>query len=994
MSKILPLSSIAVSFLLITASSAVPQVLLFRTFTSNDGLVSNYVTSLLEDSKGYLWVGTDEGMSRYDGISFKNLTPREGLSFSRVNCIAESHSSPGSIWIGTNGGGVSLLRGETFVPYRIGSADSSNQIGSILEDSSGIVWCGTSDGVALIRGGTVSRFAAGKIGGFVTSLARAGSGKVWVGGRELHLCSATGGSSRVPLPLGRGREVSCLWCNERGDAWIGTTDGTIILLRDTVVVRILRGLESLPAFIAEEGPEHLWVGTDHGLLLVKKDLVGDAIVSRYGTDNGLAENSLEAGIVDREGDLWVGTYSRGISRLGNRSVTKVPVRSTIISPNNSSAVLDHAGHVWLCSTEGLREIVRNDRGAWMQYLHGGFFHGTRDFPASVCVDSSNHLWTAGHNGSIMAFQIEGRPNRPSDLRRTFLLNPGPGFQVTTALFLFVDREGFVWFVPGNEPGVYLVDPRKGHPVMHKYTREDGLPDDAIRAIHEDSEGNIWIGGFGNGLAELKPVGSGRGQFESTVVQLGVARNAIRSILQDSHGTRWVGTRYGGILSMSEGKVRSISLNDGLLSDAVWSIAEDPGGDLWLGTQQGLQRMRRDGGLTFLSQPELTGTPVYSCGAGREGLIWFVTPEGLVMYDSHVSHSGQTPPPVYITRFLVNGEPARIETGLTFPHDWNNMTIDFSGLSLRDGRGLRYQYLLEGVDNDWRQLTATRSVTFGALSPGTYTFRVRSFGADGVVSQPATLQFWVEPPYWQRWWFRISLAMLAIAATGGIIRSRVQRLLEIERIRSRIATDLHDDIGSGLTRIAVLSDIVQRQARQLTATAAEMDGEPNDERFAMHSSIQRVGDTARELVDAMSDVVWSIDPKHDSVQSLVQRLKSFAFEICEAKNIALTFAIDPQIEALKLNPETMRALLLVSKEAVTNIVKHSQCTMAGIDIRRSERHIRLTISDNGSGFDVGAPPSGNGLTSMRVRSGKLGGSFSIESGPGKGSTLHVHIPIPI
>ena len=197
MSKILPLSSIVVSFLLFTATSAVPQVLLFRTFTSNDGLVSNYITALLQDSQGYLWIGTDEGMSRYDGISFKNLTPREGLSFSRVNCIAESHSSPGSIWIGTNGGGVSLLRGETFVPYRIGSADSSNQIGSILEDSSGIVWCGTSDGVVLIRDGTVSRFAAGEIGGFVTSLARAGSGKVWVGGRELHLCSATGGSSKA-----------------------------------------------------------------------------------------------------------------------------------------------------------------------------------------------------------------------------------------------------------------------------------------------------------------------------------------------------------------------------------------------------------------------------------------------------------------------------------------------------------------------------------------------------------------------------------------------------------------------------------------------------------------------------------------------------------------------------------------------------------------------------------------------------------------------------
>jgi hypothetical protein len=378
--------------------------------------------------------------------------------------------------------------------------------------------------------------------------------------------------------------------------------------------------------------------------------------------------------------------------------------------------------------------------------------------------------------------------------------------------------------------------------------------------------------------------------------------------------------------------------------------------------------------------------VTSAICDRKGRLWFGTIRGLSRLIPEQDRP-QAPPPVRIGGLLIAGLPRAVpELGandipeMTLGPSQNNIQIDFFGLGFEAGESLRYQFKLEGADQDWGRPTNQRTVNYASLSPGKYRFLAQAITTDGVVSlTPATITFRILPPIWRRWWFLI-LAVTFIGMTIYLYdRRRIARLVELERVRTRIATDLHDDIGSNLSQIAIMSEVARSQIARGDAGGAQQ-----------LSLIARI---SRESVDAMSDIVWAINPQRDRLGDLTGRMRRFAGEICGGRGISFQFHayLPNQAEDLRLGTDVRRQTFLIFKECVNNIVRHSACSEADFELRISGRGLALRVADNGQGFDQLSVKDGHGLASMKRRAASLGGDLQIISAPGSGTILSLKIP---
>ena len=319
---------------------------------------------------------------------------------------------------------------------------------------------------------------------------------------------------------------------------------------------------------------------------------------------------------------------------------------------------------------------------------------------------------------------------------------------------------------------------------------------------------------------------------------------------------------------------------------------------------------------------------------------------------------------------------------------NQLQIDFVSLRFAPGERLRYQYMLEGAEKDWNPPAARRSVSYASISPGDYRFLVRAVNAEGEVSvTPAVVAFTVLPPYWQRWWF-VSLTGLALVAAGlSLHRYRVSRVVELERVRARIATDLHDDIGASLTRIAILSEVARQQPHR---------GEGD-----LDAPLSSIATIARESVTSMSDIVWAISPERDTLHEVVRRMRDHAEDVFEARDVSLVLDLPEPGQPKKLGVEVRRDLYLIFKEAVNNAARHSSCTRVAIVFRVTGSHLLLEISDDGVGFEPAGQHDGHGLRSMQHRAKRLGASLDVRTRAAAGTTVRLTMaldsstsPIPL
>jgi signal transduction histidine kinase/ligand-binding sensor domain-containing protein len=978
-----------------------------RVFTTADGLANNVVTRIVHDSRGYLWFCTREGLSRFDGHGFTTYTVDEGLPSAVINDLVETRE--GIYWIGT---GAGLVRFDplgtpppatgarpmfrTFQP----AADSrTHEVMSLFLDRAGTVWVGTAGGLYQLQAGAgaPSFTKLLDLESFeVTAMTEDRAGTLWVGGNGVYRRLANGQVEHYGVKEGLpANDVQAVLADRQGRLWIGTrSTGLAVMTVDpgshrATTAHIYSTRNGLPSnwinqfFEARDGT--LWAATTAGLIeIVPAAGPGGFRFRALGAALGLASPGLDSIAEDRHQALWVGGATGaakilpgGFTVFGARE--GIPSAATLLEPPDGGV------------------IVMEGSGRWRfrQFAHDTFVLTELSLPNEaeswgwnqlVLIDRAGEWWMGTRTGVLRFLGVAGLEQlaRATPAAR---YTKRDGLAADVVIRLFEDSRSDIWIATVGEGKLSGLSrwERKGE-IFHHYTDRDGLPSFErfyVTSMAEDGAGNVWVGfSADGGLARYRA-----GRFERFDARHGIPPGAIRNLAVDRQNRLWGASNGGGLLR-ADGLAQDRPLfsryttTQGMSSNRVTAVVEDRLGRIYAGTARGIDRLDPATGR-IRSHRAGEGLPIGEMLAAicdRTGVLWASYSTGLVRIAP-----GDDPPEVaasvLITSVRVAGQQQAIsalgQSELQFfelPWNRNSLEVDFAAPGFGPADGLRYQIRLEGGDSDWSDPSEQRNVVYANLAPGRYRFQARTVDASGIVSgMAAGFSFTILPPIWQRWWFRTLAALLVAALAYAWYRYRVSRLLEVAAMRTRIATDLHDDIGANLTRIAVLSEVVRRQS--------PADGD------AQLASIAAV---ARESVTAMSDIVWAISPDRDGLLDLTRKMREHAEEVFAAGETRVTFTAPDITRNVRLSVDARRDIYLIFKEAVNNAARHASGSRVDVELQLSGTQLILTVADDGAGFDPAAEADGNGLESMSRRAKRLGARFDVRSRPGAGTAVRLEV----
>jgi two-component sensor histidine kinase len=736
--------------------------------------------------------------------------------------------------------------------------------------------------------------------------------------------------------------------------------------------------------VREKAEGKLWLATSSGLIGWPAD--DPASSPRiYTRGNGLTHNEIMTLCLDRERNLWLGSESGGAMRIAHTGFLTYDDTNGFGKFNNIGGLFRNRGGEVHVAFHHVMQVLRAGRFVEITpaipkqhspYLGWGW-HQT------ITQDAAGEWWIPTAEGLVRfpAVPIDALPHtRPKAVYTT-----RDGLATNDIFRIFEDSRGGIWVAcigPQHLNGLSRWDRATGtfrHFTEHTLT----VP----TAFAEDRDGSIWVGYYDGSLARIRD-----GVMTMFGRQHGLTGGGIQAVHIDHARRLWVASLGGLVLlnnlSEEHPHFSRFGRANGLSSNVMLCIAEDRWGRLYLATGRGIDRIRSTGQIEngtvehFTEADGLAGGELRDLLFDRAGVLWCLTKQGVSLYRPEPD-APRAPPPVFFRQIRMRGVPSRTWdlgaskiTELRFAHDQNQLQIDYSALAFNPGEVLRYQYKLEPDNTEWSEPTDLRTVNYSNLEPGTYRFSVRLSTGEAPTTGPATLQFTIVPAVWQRWWFRLLLLMLIVRLLYWFHLYRTSRLVELERVRTRIAGDLHDDIGSGLSQIAILAEVAQRK----------MNG------AQLESALSNIGSVSRELAESMSDIVWSINPRRDHVSDLVQRMRRFATDLLAGGDIDFRFHVSLPDEAIALPADIRRELYLVFKEAVNNIVRHSKCTRADIAISIDHGRLDLRIEDNGIGIGDRRDDGGNGLDSMVERARRIHAHIKLENRAHGGVSVIIQAPV--
>ena len=502
------------------------------------------------------------------------------------------------------------------------------------------------------------------------------------------------------------------------------------------------------------------------------------------------------------------------------------------------------------------------------------------------------------------------------------------------------------------------------------------------------DGNIWIGTQNRGLCRLDPLTGKFIYFLHDRKNPGtIPDNGIYDLYEDENHHLWIATENGlAEMDLRDFTIKNYSTNDGLCNNDIFSITPDLQGHLWLATNNGLSKF--DPSTPFFKNYFIhDGLPTNSISGsvccttdgtlyfGSSGMISFCEPENMKM--------NKRIPPVVITNFKIFDQQAPVMRNgdmlqpVRLSYKENMITFDFAALNFTNSILNQYAYKLEGFNADWIRCGNKQSATFTNLDGGTYTFRVKAANNDGVWNEQGThVLLVVNPPFWETWWFYLLCASFVAAVLYIIYRFRINQILKLQQIRMRISRDLHDDIGSTLSSINMISSM---------ANKSEAAGKKSSELF------QTISFASRQAMELMNDIVWSINPKNDRMEMIIIRMRQYASEILEAAHIPFTLEMENDCKQIILPIDKRKDFYLIFKEAINNLAKYSNAGKAIIELKYASHKLTLLITDNGKGFELTDKSQGNGLKNMKARADMLKGEIAIWSKPGEGTSVKLDIP---
>jgi signal transduction histidine kinase len=946
-----------------------------------DGLPQDAVKSIAQTPDGYLWLGTDEGLARFDGFDFTVFSrPASDLP---ANSIAALASSPdGSLWIGT-ANGLGLYRDGRFRTFTIKDGLPDNDIRDLYSDHAGTLWIVSGVDVCRYQGGSFTTLKSG-VNLPITSarvvredadhnLIVAGSNLTEASGRaSLRVVRVIGKQTTILVDDERFAKdvIQAVLPDSRGNLWIGGTLGLIERTPNGLIRRFdsHTGLpEDLVRSVLEDRDGNLWVGTNSGMARLEGDHFA---VPASGFNNEVVRALFE----DREGDLWVGGND-GLIRLRDDIFTPYGRAEGMPSDEPNTVFQDHTGRIW---------VGFHDAGL-MLFSPGKprIFSRPEGMPATEIFSIRE---TPG--GDLLMGTRAGMVRMHGS---TFTTVETPDPQHSVVWDELEDSSGHVWMAT---PGGLLEQTASG---TRTVAGGGPLVVNGIVTICPGRDGVLWAGSFGKGLWRIK--GEDHRLFG---IADGLSSENAREIYQDSDGVLWIGTFGGGLDALRDGKFYSFTQKDGLLSDNIASIVDD-GQSLWLSTTRGICRISKQqlwdhaaGRLAHLD-PVNYGmddglrsaqcSPGYPTAGGyrtADGRLWFTTSRGLAVYDPHAKRPTALPPIVQISEITTDGRAIDLSHTAHLSPDVERIRVRYTAVHLSAPEQVSYWYRLTPLESNWVPAGSRREINYNTPRHGNYRFSVRAELPGGQPSE-TSYTFDVLPHYYETAWFRALVAAALLALAWAIyqlrlrqIRSRFSLVLEE---RARLAREIHDTLAQGFVGIS----------SQLDAVAMCMPDEKSSARKYLDMARRMARHSLTEARRSVMDLRASVLEGQDLAAALESGTRMWT------AGAGVDVKVDVSGPETVLPQEMEQHLLRIAQEAVTNVVKHAGANRIAIKLHMEARKLYLRIRDNGRGFetpDVFSTRGGHfGLIGMRERAERLGGELKLASNPGEGTEVEVTVPLP-
>ncbi len=976
-----------------------------------DGLPDIIITSLCQDEDGFLWIGTANGLSRYDGTSFINFyhfPSKQTLPGNQINAII---ALPDHRILVATRTGLSLFQTQKnkfinlLIPASRKMFPFENNFQNIALDSSGMIWAGTQTClyhldtnlhvIQSYRGFSENDLGKRKFifvqdikilpdGETIFRLQKKDSWKYYTYQNltgKIALINEVKGNSLQFLNRFLIRDILF---DKKGNAFFlkHLVDSLFYFNRSEEKIyswffgkNISKNELYYNSRLFQLGDRMLGCALSDGGLLYWQDLP-EKITPQINEKKFLIFSPLSviSSLRDQENNLWIGT-NRGLFKF------ILPENDLEISQFKSSSAFPpvkmeienicfSGNDIFICtSANGF--YYRTNTGNWKNVRWPGPVENRNIW--SIAPMHNDSFRVATQNGLYWWNRTRNNYGRLSFLDKSALINQLP---ITTQ---FTDSRNLLWLGLGGGNGVACYDLNTGKSRIYS---EKIFPLRYPIAICEDLEGNLWMGGpDGIGLAEWIRKKDAFLLY-STKYNSNFDNAVIYKISADQMGNIWMGTESGLIkFSIAGNSFKKFDISSGLASNSVYCFQWDQSGNLWIGTRNGLNLMRSGSPkiINFSAAYDLPQEPIYNLSIQtKKNRLYFSTDSTLYSLSPSDWFHQISPLKVFITGVTSSYNNLNFQAPIKLPYQDNNINISFTALNLINGMENEYFYKLDGITRSWIDLGHSRQIHFSNLAPGKYIFRVKAENTEGSwSSNERILAFTVASPFWESWWFLLLCLVLLGSISYLFYLSRIRNILFLQKVRNRIATDLHDSIGSTLTNISILSAL----------TNAGLNDVNTAKKY-----LTRISDEAANSSQSLDDIVWSINSNNDTFEQMAARMRRYAAEVFEAANIEYNIYLDDKLSARKILMEQRRDVYLIFKESIQNIYKHAEATRVSIELKIEKNNFILLIKDNGIGFDTTAETNRNGVKNIYARIAKWNGKGQIDSSRGMGTTLYLSMSI--
>lgn len=999
-----------------------------RVWQTDDGLPNNQVTAIAQGQDGYLWVGTAVGLARFDGLHFTRfpyLIPASGPG-GGVSQLLPARG--GGLWIRTRRGSVIHLSADLATVALAGTGLPTDRAQDLIEDPQGCLWIAYPESVWRVKDGRAEQIAGFRdmpAHGYVSGFAIDRDGHLWVAkGNSVYLyhppSPGVGATNQERFELITHTVYRAhLAASQAGGVWVAAGKRLLKCDRHGEVrdygsfstVNIHAGT----TVVMEDHAGAVWIGSSSGGLFRRGKSGFDKVETSHPDILSLAE--------DREGNLWVGTAGGGLDRVNTRGVELEGLNAGASRVAVQSVCEDARGVLWGATQNGL--LVFRVDGQWRPALTNAPWTNAVD---CVAADRTGAVWIGTRNSGLFCWR-DGRFENWDAAR---------GLVSHVISEMLPVSSGDLWIV--EQAPVALQCLRAGRLLTLRVPRKIGritaLAQDAANRVWVGTDLGALLRVEGDRLAKQTIGGrreaadAGATSPDTDSLSSDAVGGSILCLYPTPDGALWIGYGGGGLGCLRNGRFARMNAEQGLADNYISQMLTDDKGWFWFGGERGIFKARiddlesvlngraervrsitygRNEGLFSVEADSANANPYVSPRAIRscDGRLWFPLRKTLAVVNPKSLRVPQEPPPALVTRVTVDGKIIAAYGGVTvartvanlrapgqalrLPPAHRHLTFDFTAINLSAPENVRFRYQLAGFDDGWMDAATERSASYSRLAPGHYEFRVEAAMGDGPWSRtPAALAFAVAPFFWQTWWFRLGVILLFTASVIAAVRYISFRRLQAEmrliaqraaldKERTRIARDLHDDLGCSLNKAALTLDMTQRRL----AAGAALNGE-----------IEHCSTLVRQAAQSVDEIVWAINPRNDTLRYMVDYISQFAVEFLHAADIPCRVDLPDDVPDRHLSPEARHNLFLVVKEALNNVARHACAREVRLRVTASADQVAIVIEDNGRGFER-APDSAacDGLRNMRQRMEEIGGQFELESRPGTGTRVAFHYAWP-